>query len=132
MIQGNPEAIALWVAGLRSGNYIQGRNVLARRESDGSYTYCCLGVACEVAIASGLPLRVKPYRSPYGPSGSWVKRYDGSGELLPPSVTKWLNLTGVVFLTPTITATTANDREGWTFAEIADVLETRYLKKGKK
>lgn len=37
--------IASWVAALRSGDYNQGRRVLA--SLDGS-VFCCLGVACEI------------------------------------------------------------------------------------
>lgn len=36
-----------WVAALRSGNYIQGRNVLVSSGREGDY-FCCLGVLCEV------------------------------------------------------------------------------------
>ena len=36
-----------WIKALKSGNYVQGAGSL-REDRDGT-TYCCLGVACEVA-----------------------------------------------------------------------------------
>jgi hypothetical protein len=38
-----------YIAALRSGKYIQGRGKLANVLSDNQVSYCCLGVACEVA-----------------------------------------------------------------------------------
>jgi hypothetical protein len=55
----DPEKKALWVAALRSGEYEQGKNHLAVRQADGTFAFCCLGVACEVAIKNGLPLAVR-------------------------------------------------------------------------
>jgi len=40
---------AKWVAALRSGKYKQGRGFLKAKDSEGDWTYCCLGVLCEVA-----------------------------------------------------------------------------------
>jgi len=45
----NAEFKAAWLAALRSGEYKQGRNYL--RDGDG---FCCLGVACDVALKQGL------------------------------------------------------------------------------
>lgn len=42
----DPEFKAKWTAALRSGEYKQGRSCL--RNDD--YEYCCLGVACHLAI----------------------------------------------------------------------------------
>jgi hypothetical protein len=45
----NPEAKAKLVAALRSDEYAQGRNALARRAShEATWELCCLGVACVV------------------------------------------------------------------------------------
>ena len=40
-----------WVSALRSGDYEQGRNNLRRGDK-----FCCLGVACEVAMIKGMGL----------------------------------------------------------------------------
>lgn len=42
-----------WVKALRSGEYTQGTNYLFNKDEN---TYCCLGVACEVA---GIDLKLK-------------------------------------------------------------------------
>ena len=44
----DPSFKARWVAALRSGDYEQGMNALCR-VNDAGATYCCLGVAFEVA-----------------------------------------------------------------------------------
>jgi hypothetical protein len=68
---------ALWVKALRSGKY---RQAQGRLRTDGGF--CCLGVACEVAIADGVDVR----------RGGDVRAftYDGAETALPPSVAGWL------------------------------------------
>ena len=45
----NKEAIAEWVAALRSGNYEQtDRRLVKGTVNQDSYSYCCLGVACDL------------------------------------------------------------------------------------
>lgn len=46
----------LWTEALESGEYKQGEGYLRKRNPDGEETFCCLGVACEVAIKDGLDL----------------------------------------------------------------------------
>jgi hypothetical protein len=48
----NPNA-KKWVTALRSGRFKQGRSVL----NQGDRALCCLGVACEVAIEAGVPVK---------------------------------------------------------------------------
>lgn len=38
----------LWINALRSGNFPQGKNVLAYEVPDGITYYCCMGVFCEI------------------------------------------------------------------------------------
>lgn len=55
----NTENMAKWAEALESGEYEQGRNHLAIIGEDtesGKTFYCCLGVACEVAIKNGVEL----------------------------------------------------------------------------
>ena len=44
------------VAALRSGDYKQGHNLLCRLFPDGTKTWCCLGVACDLGIKAGLSI----------------------------------------------------------------------------
>lgn len=47
------EARELWAQALESGKYKQGTGQLAV-ETDGGLLHCCLGVACEVAMETGV------------------------------------------------------------------------------
>jgi hypothetical protein len=144
----NKERILLWVEALESGQYQQERSAL--RQGDG---YCCLGVACEVAIANGLPLEVKPVVAPLNVDAShaiWL--YDGSQTYLPRAVGEWFGFgdggwfgegrlppvdlsesfvhnphVGVDVLGNNVAAGTANDSLGWDFATIAAALRKMYL-----
>lgn len=79
----NKERLRLWVAALRSGEFPQGKDVLCRVSPAGD-TYCCLGVACEVAIANGLDIGTATRR--------WAKRYDNEDLILPQVVADWYGL----------------------------------------
>ncbi len=46
----NPERKAQWVAALRSGEFPQGAQELKTAEGE----FCCLGVACELALREGV------------------------------------------------------------------------------
>lgn len=64
--------IRRYVAALRSGEWTQAVGLLSYRG-----TYCCLGVACEVAIEDGMPLMRERYMgevSAYGMPGSRTHR----------------------------------------------------------
>ena len=43
-----------WVAALRSGEFEQTQEVLVLEDDDGKKSYCCLGVACVLAIREGI------------------------------------------------------------------------------
>lgn len=156
--QGNKANIRLWVDALRSGAYERGEKYLATSDNpDGPYRYCCLGVACEVAIANGVPLtyvsqKQQPSLVPsVSPSQVWEKVYHGgdacggsggecSGSFLPAAVQDWLGLhdeNPIILFSPggegsypmaELNAITANDSNHWSFEQIADALETTYLK----
>jgi hypothetical protein len=110
----------LWVAALRSRVYEQGKEHLRKGGK-----YCCLGVACEVALAAGVRLTVK---NTLGDATS----YNGRLSYLPAEMTQWLGVEcdadGDVHVTPEecLTATSANDTLGWSFERIADELEKTY------
>jgi hypothetical protein len=117
----NRENIRLWVDALRSGEYEQGRMVLASKGK-----YCCLGVACEVAIRNGVKMKVHH---------GVVTHYDKHRADLPPAVVDWL---GLAAHSPSVDIvvgdgmerqylTELNDLVEMPFAEIADAIERTYL-----
>lgn len=44
-----PEFVDRWVAALESGDYPKGERSLCRRDPKGGWTFCCLGVAADLA-----------------------------------------------------------------------------------
>lgn len=117
----NPNA-QKWVDALRSGKYEQVQHSLSW---DGRY--CCLGVACELAIKDGVSLVVE--ESEKGISSS--KIYSGEENILPCAVVAWLGLQspdGAYLCSKgedhiLTTLTTKNDN-GASFSEIADIIES--------
>lgn len=108
-----------WVDALRSGEYTQCQHSLRQNNK-----YCCLGVACEVAIANGVEIE-RFYNGV-------LYRYGNDGELeesfLPSKVVSWLNLTsdnGKHYdnYGPT-SLTRVNDHRRSSFDQIADLIES--------
>lgn len=126
----NEERKKEWVEALRSGEYEQTRNWL--RTTDG---HCCLGVACDLAVAHAVipaPKLEDGHHYEYGSSAGalpdnvreWLAVSDstveidfGQGEFINPTryPTRHTNLKGV-------TLAGLNDT-GLTFDQIADVIE---------
>ncbi len=117
-----PEVKAAWVAALRDPARKQGRGML-RNLDDG---FCCLGVLCDI---SGLGKWVE------SPAGRfYVTNSDSQSTELPPSVMAWAGLDRGI---PRVVAPTAsgkslisglaslNDRFGYTFAQLADLIEAQ-------
>lgn len=117
-----------FIAALRSGTYRQGKNSLHIKSADGSSdTFCCLGVACQVALKNRVKLNVH--------EGFATVDYDGQDGYLPD---KLVDYYGLVHNDPVIvdadgsrmTATTANDSNDYDFNTIADMFERTYLDEG--
>lgn len=137
----NRERLALWVQALRSGKYEQGTGALEYSIRHSEYpqkvvtTHCCLGVACRVAIDNGLRVEFRNFAGTTEflcedgrPGSVWTSGH------MPERVAEWFGLpaltpisTNVILTDEAITATIANDQERWTFEQIADALESRYL-----
>jgi hypothetical protein len=109
-----------FVAALRSGRFTQGAQCLATLREDGGWDYCCLGVACEVAMENGLTLDVEVRNN--------RKRYDDCGVFLPASVVAFYGLysdnpyLGEIGMS----ASSANDDLRLPFGEIADAFERTF------
>ena len=102
-----------WVEALRSGKYAQGKDYLCLDNR-----LCCLGVLCEVAKESGLPVTV------FEKDGE--RSYDQESLYLPDSVQAWVGLTskqGLIKSRPTVGGLANANDSGWQFAEIADLIE---------
>lgn len=101
-----------WVEALESGEYKQGRGALLK-----GYEFCCLGVACDVAIKNGVALKVDR-------RGRWTV-FDGCHLALPPAVQDWLGLrTEDGEAKDGTCLTSLNDWEDLSFSEIAAVIRS--------
>lgn len=125
----NKERLTALVAALRSGNYKQGKKALHNTESD---TWCCLGVACDVAIMNGLDLESVEIDglTRYYP-GVEVGHKAWEAMTLPQAVKEWYGFEdGNPHLHSEagnrLSAAEWNDRENATFAEIATLFEQTF------
>ncbi len=117
----NKKNIERWVIALRSGKYKQTRDVLHKVRGG----YCCLGVACEVAIKNKIEVEKIKAGKEY--------KYDQCSVSLPNSVSDWL---GIESEDPLLfsdrkkhSASYWNDSEKYSFKEIAKLIEYTFLKK---
>jgi hypothetical protein len=105
-----------WVVALRSGKYKQGCFTL--RSIDDKY--CCLGVACDIAIQNGVSVSV--HRDEV--HGRY--EYDDSGAGLPVTVMDWLGLTTQTgFYNKHDGLIRDNDSLHLSFKRIADIIESK-------
>lgn len=121
----NKENIRKWVDALRSDKYKQTKKTLF----DGR-GYCCLGVACEIAIENGADV-VKVFDE--ANTHRWF--FDSKFGSLPVSVCSWLGLRPLDS-DPSLrdpatgeycSCTTLNDHRGASFKTIASRIEATYL-----
>lgn len=136
----NKENISRWVDALRSGQYEQAQDQLGVENNHGAVSYCCLGVACEVAIANGVVLdRV---------AENGDIRYNDHDTTLPRAVAEWLGLDSDVevrvgwdelnstFAIPTsedqavevLVVSGLNDSHEWNFEDIATAIEFTFMR----
>ena len=138
----NKEIMQKWVAALRSGKYKQTDGKLRSYEPDecGKYSYCCLGVLCELH-------RLEQGAGEWGTApatrlSSETTAYDGQPDTLPISVRDWAGLrmsSPVVYFALDEDSldnlpderrehelTYLNDDASWYFTQIADVIEKQW------
>lgn len=124
-----------WLTDLRSNEFEQGRMALAQivQTSAGrTIRYCCLGVLCERAYRERLPIEKD--------AGESSIRYGDESAFLPVKVMEWAGLAvdpddpdfrdGDLVVRPdfghyagTLTSLAALNDHGYTFHEIADLIE---------
>lgn len=128
-----------WIAALRSDEYKQGKGHLTTKE-DGTDYDCCLGVLCKIAVKHGViePPKVvtREYHTRdimYGPDE------DSNSAILPGIVSQWAGMgnnqagelnSDIAPKYPNVESSVdclsaANDG-GYTFAEIADIIEEQF------
>ena len=108
------------VNALRSGKYHQTTKCL----TDGKGKFCCLGVACQIAIKNGIKIKREGIC------------YDGTSSILPKRVRNWFGFhkndpvcSDVLGQTKTLVE--RNDG-GESFRQIADAIEYTFLKGDEK
>lgn len=146
--------VRAFIAALRSGLFAQAAGALQLVEHENYEAgFCCLGVACEVAIANGLQLSTQalPDPSEKVPTRKLFMHYDEEMSLLPEAVQLWY---GFADDNPDLkvpaevgneagneafqeqwqedpdarfAAAELNDEYGFTFAQIADCFEYTFL-----
>lgn len=123
----NSEIKKLWCEKLRSNEYEQGKGSLRQEgnEENGGYTFCCLGVLCDLSRSKS-EIKGEWYETEFNTKDTIVLEFAG---LLPYSVAKWAGVQEYYVHQPTNTpmcqqSTLAklND-DGATFSRIADYIE---------
>lgn len=120
----NPEAKALWLAALRSGDYKQAQgNLAAINTREGTIGFCCLGVLCDVAMRNGVDVEARYVPGSHG----GLITYNSSVGVLPGAVQDWA---GLSVPNPTLSdgeistaAAIWNDGYDASFEKIADLIE---------
>lgn len=116
----NKENIQKWVEALESGKYKQGTSRLRRIDN----SYCCLGVACQVALENGLEIDLRKDVDDYS--------YDRDSCTLPKKVHNWLGIIneggyfGNIEFKDGSNAIRVNDA-GMSFVEIAQKIRKTFL-----
>jgi hypothetical protein len=115
------EIKAKWIEALRSGKYKQGRTRLRTANDE----FCCLGVLCEVMNAERVQTTFddQPYLYLYGSSAK-------SASFLPKELADAAGIDGYGSIGKEIdgrwTLAGLNDHAGYTFEQIADVIEEHF------
>ncbi len=105
-----------WLQELRSGNHKQIKGTLKGQTKDNTGAgFCCLGVLEEKVLGKELDTVVLHHCETYG--------YEYNSEGPEEIYDQHRNLLGLGLVTK---LTTMNDEEGYTFAEIADYIETKW------
>ncbi|MFY1688155.1 hypothetical protein [Plantactinospora sp. WMMB782] len=115
-----------WTAALRSGEFKQGASRLRTAEG-----YCCLGVLCEIAVKEGVigPASqdehgLYEYPDPHLSDNPEENDPDRTVHgVLPDAVVKWAGLGDFNPVIHGLTLADRNDNQGWTFDQLADLIE---------
>lgn len=129
--QENIDRLKIWIEALESNKYKQGKGCLV---NDDNNTFCCLGVACDLATKAGLEVDVDTIYN----DDRFVKTYNDNKYFLPEDITAWFGFpydTGVSLLREykddtgkvvvdkvTTSLANLNDTHDWSFKDIAGLM----------
>jgi hypothetical protein len=121
----------MWVQALRSGEYKQGRTALCRVYEDGSKTYCCLGVLCDLYQKNRAKNKKKKLNEKILPSSDChnLTCFNDSSGVLPLEVKTWAGMFspyGEHTFGKCTSLMAMNDSNGNPFTKIADYIEKSY------
>lgn len=129
----NRDNMRTFVDYLKTTKDLQGVGQLHLITNEGIHQFCCLGIACKVAINDGLKLETIVREHFYGGGllGKSVRYGDEyASAFLPFAVADWLG----VYTTPDLAtaqgpmhASFVNDDLKWSFRKIAELFEYTYL-----
>jgi hypothetical protein len=130
----NKDIADQWVAALRSGEYVQGRNRLCNIHTDGVRSYCCLGVLVDLAVKAGVIADgILDVDRAVGVDDPSVKACYAYGirrdaAFLPNPVVVWAGLgsSGGYRGSAGIALYQLNDEDRADFGQIADVIEAEW------
>lgn len=115
-----------WLADLAAGRFNQGFNSLAVQDGSKHVNYCCLGVACVVAMRMNSKLKLNLSRKPLGSDYDWTIEFDSQAGILPQKVKNALNLRdcqGAFFKTVKMTI----EGQHYTFGSLVDMNDSERL-----
>jgi hypothetical protein len=118
----------MWITALRSGEYTQGYRALCR-VYNGSKTYCCLGVLCDLYQKNQTKNKKKKLSVKTVTTDSFesVIVFGGNAGVLPIAVQNWAGMSSysgrIPFGGPNLVKMNDNRK---TFIEIADHIEKHY------
>ena len=115
-----------WVAALRSGKYSQGRHLLKQVAEEGTISYCCLGVLCELAIEDGLDVSQQFFNGDYS--------FESNSAMLSQKVMLWADMKTMSGMYSAFESDgnrrmydlSGDNDEGMSFAEIADIISEKW------
>ncbi len=134
-----PEVKELWLNALRSGEYAQTKGYLCRTEplvnkETGDTVipvgYCCLGVLVDLGVKAGVQEAGTPSRDHMGYEDRGYQSDMPEIVVLTTQVAKWAGLYGSGTLNKSVEGRSSlvglNDDLGYTFEQIADVIEEQF------
>lgn len=123
----NPVAKEKWVTALRSGDYKQTTGKLKHESKEDGFSYCCLGVLCEVAVEEGIISESSAVDEGLDYFDEVDHQFAGVSSFLPDTVAKWADINEfATIFSLDIDLVRMNDSEKFNFQEIANTIENHF------